>query len=162
MATFTKFYVFAEDLGKAIHNFSTPDPITIGLWVPGSPTPPQTGDTVVDTTTGTCTLKAVTNILEIAAGNGYTKKGIALSTISWAQSGGVGRMAVSTDPVWTASGGTMASFRYLVIYNDNKGTTSTRPAIGWFDYGSTVSLGTGETFTIDIDQSGSGGLLTIT
>jgi hypothetical protein len=43
-----------------------------------------------------------------------------------------------------------------VIYND---TASNDELIGWYDYGSDVTLASGETFTVDFD--GSAGALTI-
>ena len=53
---------------------------------------------------------------------------------------------------FTATGGSIADFRYAVLYNDTP-TSPADPLIGFFDYGSTVSLPTGETFTIDFDPS---------
>ena len=56
------------------------------------------------------------------------------------------------DVTFTASGGAIADFRYAVLYND----TPTSPAdalIGYWDYGSTVSLASGETFTWDADPT---------
>jgi hypothetical protein len=49
--------------------------------------------------------------------------------------------------VLTASG-TVASFQYVVLYNDDP-TSPADPLIGWYDYGSSVTLNNGETFTID-------------
>jgi hypothetical protein len=57
--------------------------------------------------------------------------------------------------VLTASGA-VATFRYVVIYND---TASNDELIGWYDYGSDVTLASGETFTVDFDSSN--GALTI-
>ena len=99
MAAFNKFNSFVGDLGLAKINLNT-DSI-LGLL---TNTAPVAGDTVVDTTTGTCTVKSTSNAAEIAAGNGYTKKGLALATTSYSQTGGVGKLVASADQVLTASG----------------------------------------------------------
>jgi hypothetical protein len=51
----------------------------------------------------------------------------------------------------------VADFRYVVLYNN---TATNDELIGYWDYGSTVSLASTETFTIDFDQTN--GVLTIT
>ena len=155
MAAFNKFNSFVGDLGLAKINLNT-DSI-LGLL---TNTAPVAGDTVVDTTTGTCTVKSTSNAAEIAAGNGYTKKGLALATTSYSQTGGVGKLVASADQVLTASGGSVGPFRYLVLFDDTSGTTSTRSVIGWYDYGSSITLASGETFTFDSDQTN--GILQIT
>jgi hypothetical protein len=47
-------------------------------------------------------------------------------------------------------------FRYVVLYND---TATNDELIGWYDYGSDLTLANGETFLIDFD--GSNGALTL-
>lgn len=91
------------------------------------------------------------DLTEIAAGNGYTAGGNAVTITSSAQTAGVYKL-VGSDVVFTASGGTMASFRYAVLYNDTP-TSPADPLIGFYDYGSTVSLQDGETMTIDFSAS---------
>ena len=65
---------------------------------------------------------------------------------------------VKSDVVFTAAGGSIGPFRYAVVYNDTP-TSPADPLIAWFDYGSSITLLTGETFTADFDASA--GLLTI-
>ena len=60
--------------------------------------------------------------------------------------------------VVTASGGAIADLRYAVLYNDTP-TAPADPLIGFWDYGATVSLASGETFTVDF--SAANGVLTL-
>ena len=62
-----------------------------------------------------------------------------------------------TDIVLTATGA-VGPFRYVVIYNDTP-TSPADPLIGWYDYGSSISLASGETFTVDFDATN--GVLTL-
>jgi hypothetical protein len=55
---------------------------------------------------------------------------------------------VLADSVFTASGGTIGPMRYAVIYN----SSATNKVIGWYDYGSAVTLNNAETFTVDFDN----------
>jgi hypothetical protein len=91
----------------------------------------------------------LSNITQIAYTNLSTRV-ISISTS--AQTSGTYKL-VLTDLVLTASGA-VATFRGVGIFND---TAANDELIGWFDYGSDVTLASGETFTIDFD--GTNGLL---
>ena len=128
MAAFNKFTQFVLDLGAAKHAFAV-DAVMALL----TNTAPSPADTIVDTTTTPCTVKATSNALEVAAGNGYTKKGNTAAFTSW--SGDSAKLVLVDPTAWTAGPSAMPTFRYVVLYNDSKGTTATRPVIGWYDYG---------------------------
>ncbi len=137
MATFTKFQSFVEAIAEKVHNLGS-DTLTVALTA--------TANAPVNTNT------QKSNLTEIA----YTNLSARVITVSSsAQSSGTYKL-VCTDLVLTASGGAVASFRYVVIYND---TATNDELICFFDYGSSLTLADGDTFTLDFD--GTNGLLQI-
>ncbi len=148
MATLSKFNTFAGDMGLKVHNLNT-DTLNILL----TNTVPNAADTVVNTTTTTCTVASTSNALEISAGNGYSKGGAAVASNAYSQSSGTAKLT-GNAVTFAASGGTVGPFRYAVLYNNSSGTTSTRGVIGWWDYGSSITLNDGESFKIGKDTSG--------
>lgn len=144
MAAFNKFNCFVEDLAEGIHDLDTH---TLRLLLTN--TAPNAADIIVDTVDSPCNVEATSNAAEIAAGNGYTKKGEAITITSSSQAAGTYKL-IGDDVVWTAGPAAMATFRYVVLYNDGGGAAATRPVIGWWDYGvGGVTLNAGETFTVD-------------
>lgn len=83
-----------------------------------------------------------------AAANGYTAGGNTITISASSQSAGTYK-AVASDSVFTASGGNLGPFRYAILYNSS---ASDKP-IGWWDYGSSITLADGETFTWDADAT---------
>ena len=63
----------------------------------------------------------------------------------------------ANDKTLTAGGGDVQAFQYLVLYDN---TATNDPLIGWVDYGSSVSLASNETLTLDFD--GTNGIFKIT
>jgi len=155
MAAYNKFNQTVEDLCKKVLNVATD-----ALFVLLTNTSPNAADIKVDTTTGTCTVAATSNALEIAAGNGYTKKGGAVTITTSSQSGGTFTLAAN-QVVFTASGGSIGAFRYVVLFDDTSGTTSTRSVIAWWDYGSSITLNDGETFTVKFNNANPGTIFTL-
>ena len=80
-----------------------------------------------------------------------------LQSVSSTQTSGTYKLTAS-DLVLTASGGSVAAFRYIVIFDDSV-TSPADPVIGYYDYGTSLTLNDGDTFTIDI---GTNGILTLT
>jgi hypothetical protein len=72
-----------------------------------------------------------------------------LSGVTSAQT--LGTYALKADNLVLTASGTVATFRYIVLYND---TATNDELIGWFDFGGNVSLLNGETFTITWDAAG--------
>lgn len=134
IAAFNKFNSFVYNEGLGTFNYSS-DQLKLCL----TNTLPVVTNTVLS------------NITEITAANGYTAGGINLTTTSYSQSSGVAKLVVSAaNPAWTAAGGSMASFRYYVIYDS---TATGSPLIGWWDFGSVVTLSVGQTFTPAFDAT---------
>lgn len=138
MATFNKFQSFVEAVDEKVHDLGA-DTLKVML----------TNSAPVNTNT----VKA--NLTDISAGNGYTAGGTAASISSSTQTSGTYKLVLA-DVVFTATGGTIGPFRYVVLYND---TATNDELIGWWDYGSSITLNSGETFSVDFDASG--GVLTI-
>ena len=84
------------------------------------------------------------DLTEITAGNGYTAGGTAVTVTSSAQSGGTYSLVLAAC-TFTASGGTIGPFRYVILYND---TATNDELIGYFDYGASYTLPNGQPFTI--------------
>jgi hypothetical protein len=96
----------------------------------------------------------LTDASELAAGNGYTAGGNAASTTSSTQTGGTYKLILASPTAWTATGGSLGPFRYAVLYD-----STTNNLIGYWDYGSSVTLATGESFTVSLD--GTNGVFTV-
>jgi hypothetical protein len=138
MPAFNKFNAFTKDVGEAKHNLASHQ-IRVAL----TNTAPVAGNSVL------------ADLTEIAYTNCSSRL---VTTTSSTQTGGVYKLVLA-DLVLTASGGSVGPFRYVVIYNDTQ-TSPAKPLIGWYDYGSSITLASGETLTLDFDQVN--GLLTIT
>lgn len=138
MAAFNKFNAFVEAIGQKKHNLNA-DSLKVVL----SNTLPIAANSIL------------TDITQIAPGNGYTTGGNASAGNAYTQSGGLAKLT-SGDVTFTAAGGSMATFRYAVLYND---TAANDELIGWWDYGAAITLGDGESFVVDFD--GVNGILTI-
>jgi hypothetical protein len=95
----------------------------------------------------TNTVKA--NITEIAAGNGYTAGGQTAAFVSGGDTAGLYKLILASISV-TASGGSVAQFRYAVLYN---ATPVNGNLIGFWDFGAEVNLTNGNTFTESLDQT---------
>jgi len=134
MATWNKFNQFAEDLCKGVHQLHAAGH-TLKIYLSNT-APDATADLV----------KA--DLAEIAGGNGYTATGADTQNDMTETAGTATVTAV--DIVWTAAGGSIGPFRYAVAYND---TPAGDPLIGWYDYGSSITVLDTETFTVDFGAS---------
>ena len=141
MASFNLFNKFLSQLANGGYNLGSDD-LKFALT---NTAPTAATDTVFD---------PITKHPPPAAANGYTTGGHAATIDSSAESGGTYTLACTTDVVITATAGGIGPFRYVILYDD---TSATDMLIGYWDYGSSITLAAGETFTIDVTAS----LLTI-
>ena len=132
MATYNKFNQFVEDIAEGVYTCST-DQFTVALTAAAN-APVATNSVLADLT-------------EIAYTNLSSRN---LTTSTSSQTSGTFTQLFS-DLVLTASGA-VATFRYVVIYN-NTPTSPADPLLCWYDYGSDLTLASGETLTIDFTTS---------
>tara|TARA_B100000674_G_scaffold90605_1_gene63227 strand:- start:241 stop:672 length:432 start_codon:yes stop_codon:yes gene_type:complete len=143
MASFTKVNDFVVNLANAMDLDS--DTLKVALCN----TDPASGTSVVSDGNG-----VLANVTEITYTNLSART---LQNVTSTQTSGTYKLSAD-DLVLTASGGSVAPFRYVVIYNDTP-TSPADPIVGYYDYGSALTLNDGDTFTIDI---GANGILTLT
>ena len=134
MAAFNKFNSFITAVAAGTHagflNAST-DVLNVYL---SNATPSASADSV----------KA--DLAEISTGNGYTGP---VDIQNAASQTGATITVTATDVTITASG-SVGPFQYAVIYNE---TAASDPLVGWYDYGSAVTLAAAETFKVDFGAS---------
>jgi|DEB0MinimDraft_6_1074348.scaffolds.fasta_scaffold02307_5 hypothetical protein len=135
MAAFTKVNAFVADVANGFHDIAN-DTIKIALFSS-------------DPTASATSYSGLSG--ELSGLGGYTTGGITIGNKTSSQTSGTYTFDSSDSPTWTSSGSPMGgtSFRYVVIYN----STSDK-VIGYYDYGSTVSLTSGNQFAVTFDASG--------
>ena len=141
MATFNKFNSFVEALSEKVHNLGAD---TLKLALCNAANAPIASNTIL----ANLTQIAYTNLQSDPTSREFT------ATTS-SQTSGVYTLDAA-DIVLTAAGGSMAAFQYVAIYND---TATGDELVGWYNYGSEVTLADTETFTITFDALG---ILTLT
>jgi len=139
MATFNKFNSLVEALAEGVHNWQTAT-LTVALS--------NAAPTAANTVLADITQIAYSNIQD------GTTTGRNLSGVSSARTNGLYTLDAN-DLVITATG-TVPAFRYAILYNNS---ATNDELIGWYDYGATVNLLNGETFTVNWDAAG---ILTLT
>ena len=130
MATFNKFNQFVADIANKVHNLGS-DTLKVGL----TNTAPVASNTLYS------------NITEIGAGNGYTAGGNAATVTSSAQTSGTYKL-IAANVTFTATSGSIGPFRYAVLYNS---TPANQNLIGWYDYGTSLTITAGNSFQVQFD-----------
>jgi hypothetical protein len=140
MASFNKFNAFVEHLAEGVMNLQS-DTLKIAL-----------------TNTAPVAVNSVrADLTEISNGNGYTTGGVAATVSSSGQTSGTYKLVLG-DVTITATGVSVGPFRYFVLVDDTP-TSPADPLVGWWDYGSSITLADGESITVDFD--GTDGVLQI-
>ena len=132
MASFIKFQPFVENLAEKVFDLGA-DTLKVAL-------------TNADPTASVGTLASVT---EISGTNGYTTGGTQATISSSAQTSGTYKLVLA-DVTFTASGGSMGPFQYVVLYDD---TATNNELIGYWDYGTALTVTNGNSFLVDFNAS---------
>ena len=127
MATYNKFQCFVEDICEKKHDLGSD---TLKVAFSSASNAPSASAHVK--------LADITTIVATNLGD------LSLSVSSSSQTSGTYKLVVA-DKTLTASGAVPA-FRYVIIYND---TAANDELICWYDYGSEVTLASGDTFKLD-------------
>lgn len=143
-SAYNKFQDFSEQLIRGVHDW---DAHTFKLALTN--TAPEADQVSLD---------LVTDHPAPVADNGYSAGGEVI-TITIAEVTGTTTVQ-GTQVVFTATAGGIGPFRYAILYND----TTTSPAdalIGWFDYGSSITLADTESLTVQFNSTSPGTILTL-
>jgi hypothetical protein len=132
VATYNKFNQTVEDLAEGVYTCST-DQFVVALCAAAN--------------APVATNSVLANLTQISYTNLSSRN---LTTSTSSQTSGTFTQLFS-DLVLTASGA-VATFRYVVIYNDTP-TSPADPLLCYYDYGSDLTLASGETLTIDFTTS---------
>jgi hypothetical protein len=142
MASYNKIQQFVEDVMHGVHNFASDSTCTPTVALCAAANAPVATNEVLANLTEVSYTNLSSRVILVAS-SGHTT--------------GTYRL-ILTDLVLTASGGSVATFRYIAIYNDDP-TSPANPLICWFDYGSDLTLADGETLTLDFHATN--GLLSL-
>lgn len=138
-ASFTKINKFVLNLGNKVFNLGS-DQIKVALTAT-APT--------VSTANQYSDISSPLATTNLSGGSPFN-----ITTTSYTQTSGTSKL-ILVDLVLTATGA-VGPFQYAVLYDD---TATNKELIGYYDYGSSVTMASGDTFTLDFD--GSNGVLTI-
>lgn len=138
MAAYVKINDWVENMNEVADLDGDTFAVALSNTAPASEVTPPTGDGA----------GVLANVTQIAYTNLSAR---ALTRASSAQTGGTYALDFN-DLVLTASGA-VGPFRYVYIYDDTPASPAD-PLVCYFDYGSSISLANGETFTITFNAAG--------
>lgn len=128
---FQPFHYAVEDLVKGVHkNALTANTDTLKILLTN-----QTPDLAND--------RLLADLVEIAAGNGYTAGGQDVQNFA-ARIGAVITVSAS-NVAWTAANGPIGPFQCACLYNS---TPAGKPLLGMWDYGQPLTLNANEGFSV--------------
>ena len=127
MANYNKFQCFLKDFVDGKHDFTT---ATLKVALSSAANAPSASADVK--------LADITTIAAPAVDNAT----LTTSSSGWA----AGAFTVVVADLTMTASGAVGPFRYVTVYND---TATNKELICFFDYGSEVTLASGDTFTLD-------------
>jgi hypothetical protein len=134
MAAFNKFNIFVLDVSNGKHNLGS-DNLKVMLT----------------NTAPVATNAVLADITEISAGSGYSAGGTQATQVSNTQTSGTEKLILG-NVTFTASGGSIGPFRYCVLYNSTQ-ASPVKPLIGWYDYGTNLTVTAGNSFQVQFDAA---------
>jgi hypothetical protein len=136
-SNFNKFNAFVEDVAEKRHDLGT-ETLRFALT--------NTAPVATNTTLANISEIVYTNL----SGNPTSRN---LTGVTSAQTSGTYTLDAN-DITLTATGGSLPTFQYLVLYNTASGSGGTEKLIGWYDYASGLTLASGESLTITFNVAG--------
>lgn len=138
---FTRFSIFTHHLFKARHDFSAH--VFKIMLVSAAPDAAN---------------QIASDLIEIGAVSGYQAGGqvvnMALSNVAGAET------IKGSEVIFIARGDSIGPFRYCILYNATQ-TSPPKPLVGWWDYGSIVTIGDGESLTVDMSSDATNVIFTV-
>lgn len=134
-----KFQQFVEDLAKGVHNFTSDGTCTITIALSNS--------------APSAAYQVLASISQISYTNCSSR---VLTGVTAEHTAGVLRL--DANNITLSASGTVGPFRYIILYNDDP-TSPANPLIGWYDYGSNLTLSSGDSLELTISGTG---ILTVT
>lgn len=131
MATYNKFNQLAADLANGLHNLATGQLVVALTAAADAPVASNS---------------QLSNLTQIAYTNLSSRN---ITTTSSTQTSGTYSLVLQ-DLTLTASGGSVATFRYVAIYNDSSADDK---LICWFDLGENVTLADGASIQLQFQDT---------
>ena len=131
MAAFNKINQLVADMANKVHNLGSDD-----LRIYLSNTAATAGSTVYNTPA------------DLSTSGGYTAGGATCAITSSTQTGGLYKL-ILVGPSWTATTG-FGPFEFAILYNN---TAASKQLIGYWDYGSSLTVAASATFSITLDAA---------
>ena len=138
MATFNKFYAFVEHLAEGKHNLES-NQLSIALSASENQPSGSSASGLADITQVAytfCSSRDITAACSLRSSGSY--------------------ILTLTDLTLTATGGAIGPLQYVTLYNSS---CTACPLIGYYDYGNSITLNSGE--TLNINFSAGSGVLTL-
>ena len=138
MATFNKVNDFVVNVVHDMDLASDQIVVALSNTAPGS----ESSDPSADGN------GVLANVTEVTYTNLSSRN---VTTTSSTQASGTYKLVLA-DITLTSSGGSTGPFRYVYLFNDTP-TSPADPLIGYYDYGSSITLNDGDSFTVDFDAT---------
>ena len=84
---------------------------------------------------------------DLTTAGGYTAGGNAASITSATQTAGTYKLVLASPSVWTGTGAGF-TFRYAILWD-----ATTNTPVAYWDYGSSVTVASGDTITVTLDAT---------